>query len=124
MVAFFPPRRWAGSLIGALLLVAPGCGRILGIEGAHVDPILDDDQTNSSDDDSDDEQDTVEVPQQSNDQNDDADETRPDAGDETEPSENPADTTAECMSFDNSRVKHLKSDGTLTPLPNANDAVR
>jgi hypothetical protein len=117
------PRCRVIGLLSILVLLPAGCGRILGIEGAHVDPILDDesDFEGESDgaDDSNDEADTVGL-EPHNDETD----TPPDASSDVDTSNDSDDTTAECVSFDNRRVPRLKPDGTLTPLPELDDAVR
>ncbi len=123
-----PPRRGLALLL--TLFLASACGRILGIEGAHVDPILDDDQTQTTDDADDsnasnDENDTIELhTHDAAGNDDDDDETRPDASGAVDVSDDSDDTTAECISFDNGRVRLLKADGTLTPLPERDNAVR
>jgi hypothetical protein len=108
-------------LLGSLLALS-ACGRILGIEKAHVDPILSDDETNANDDD--DELDTVEAPDPEVDSGpDDDDDTSSETSASSDVTNETSDVAGECISFDNRRVRHLNSDGTLTPLPSGDNTA-
>jgi hypothetical protein len=121
MVRTFEPSLSTLVLLATTVIVAPGCGKLLGIEKAHVDPILEADETTAPEDD--DEPDTVEQHETSNDQSEEA-EPRHDAAAEVSTTPGDDETDEECIAFDNQRVRRLGSDGTLTPLPNVDGAAR